>query len=229
MSPLNAPLDAEIELVDVAAGRGQYREGAAGLARDVRALRPRLAGIPESVTGRDRARQRRPRRPSRLRSTDPITEPFVTLLVEVELVARPSGARIHGAARPAGVRTGRVSRGERAGRRARHRRRRARGRDCRAARERPPPPPRLRRRSPRRRAQAQRRPPRPVARAAPRAGATRTRPRASAAEAALHVVQRGETLSAIAGGVADAERERARARLDARHLPGQSLGLPAAT
>ena len=237
-SPLNAPLDADIELVDVAAGRGQYRAGPAGLARYLRALRPGLAGVPELDQAHHRARQRRPAdHPAALHRSDhrALRHPAGGR----QLVARPPGARIHHAARPAGVRTGRIGRGECPGRSPRHRHRRARRFDCARGGDPGRTGPRGRT-APAEAATAAAAPEGSSAAPAPppprsRSGAPRAM-RATAAATAQPASCRGRQLAPGAArrdAVGDRQRRCRRGRehaqgpqLDARDLPGEPPGVP---
>ena len=200
LSPLNAPLDAEVDLVDVAPDEANTvqaqlasRETFARYGLDWPAY---LAGVQVRTVRAPDGRQM-----LKLRSTEAISEPFITLLVDVNWsrghlvreytmlldppVYTPGGSAVASApvsapATGSGAREGAI----------------ARGADP-PARDADPPP----------------------ATRAPESSAASTAPPARASAAggeaggeSLHVVQRGETLSAIASSEAGAGANTARTR-----------------
>ncbi len=211
LSPLNAPLDAEIELVDVAPD--EFNSVQVQLAsRDTFAK----YGLdwPAYLSGVQLKTQRTAdgREVIKLKSTEAISEPFVTLLVEVNwargrlvreytmLLDPPVYAPSQSAAASAPVAAPATTAGAREGSIAR-------------AAEAPQPeavpvPPEATAQPAAAEAPAAARPPRNAHAAAP----VSAEPAAAAESGGTHTVQRGETLSAIAAGVAGAPVNSAHAR-----------------
>ena len=212
LSPLNAPLDAEIELVDVAPDELNTVQVQLASRETFAAYGLEWPAYLSAVQAEDRAHAAMAARSSSCKSTDPITEPFVTLLVEVNW-ARGRLVREYTmlldppvyAPGESAVASAPVAPAPPAPARAKDRLRARRRRPPRLAAPAPAEAPRADRprQLPRPRPPPRPRQPPPArhAHAAASAGGGRVEGSQS------HLVQRGETLSQIASGVAGARPE----------------------